>query len=217
MALGWRKDYLRYKTYFLDIYNVYKQRKDLKMFLEFLLTLATVSFFAAFALKPTILTIIDLVREIKKKEETVIKMDTKIQNLQQAQILFTQESVRISLLKTTVPEKPEPDNFVRQIEGLAASHPITLLGVSINEITLLGEEKIRRKSDELEELPGNAGELSPSLSITGTYQGVLSFLSDLENMRRPIKIDTISILSSGVEGQNLVLAVSGRTPYLKKD
>lgn len=217
MALGWRKDYLRYKTYFLDIYNVYKQRKDLKMFLELLLTLATVSFFAAFALKPAILTIIDLVREIKKKEETVSKMDTKIQNLQQAQILFTQETARINLLETTVPEKPEPDNFVRQIEGLTASHPITLLGVSINEITLLGEEKIKRKTDELEELPGNAGKLSPSLSITGTYQGVLSFLSDLENMRRPIKIDTISILSSGVEGQNLVLAVSGRTPYLKKD
>ncbi len=217
MALGWRKDYLRYKTHFLDIYNVYKQRKDLKMFLELLLTLVAVSFFAAFALKPTILTIIDLVREINKKEETVVKLDTKIQNLQQAQFLFTQESTRIKLLETAIPEKPGPDRFVRQIEGVTGGHPVNLLGVSINEMTLLGEEKIKKRTGKVEELPGNAGGVSFSTSIKGDYQNIIGFFSDLENMRRPIKTDSISLLSSTGEDGSLILAISGRTPYLKKD
>ena len=39
MALGWRKDYLRYRSYFLNIVSVYKQRRDLKAFLELILTL----------------------------------------------------------------------------------------------------------------------------------------------------------------------------------
>ena len=106
MALGWRKDYLRYRSYFLNIVGVYKQRKDLRMFLELLLTLVTVSFFAAFALRPTLLTIIELLKEIDTKEETLTKMSTKIQNLQQAQTLFLQEQSRISLLETTIPDTP---------------------------------------------------------------------------------------------------------------
>ncbi|MEJ2441504.1 MAG: hypothetical protein P8Y06_01110, partial [Patescibacteria group bacterium] len=81
MALGWRKDYLRYRSYFLNIVGVYKQRKDLRMFLELLLTLVTVSFFAAFALRPTLLTIIELLKEIDTKEETLTKMSTKIQEI----------------------------------------------------------------------------------------------------------------------------------------
>jgi hypothetical protein len=115
MALGWRKDYLRYRSYFLNIVNVYKQRRDVKAFLELILTLVTISFFALFALKPTLLTIIELLREIEAKEETVEKMDTKIQNLQQAQTLYIQEAARIKLLETAIPDKPAPDLFVRQI------------------------------------------------------------------------------------------------------
>jgi Tfp pilus assembly protein PilO len=218
MALGWRKDYLRYRSYFLNIVGVYKQRKDLRMFLELLLTLATVSFFAAFALRPTLLTIIELLKEIDTKEETLTKMSTKIQNLQQAQTLFLQEQSRISLLETTIPDTPAPDAFVRQIEGVAASHPVNLLGVSMGEITLAGEEETKRGSDELEKLPEDAKAISFSLSVSGQYSGIINFLSAIEQMRRPIKIDAINIISSELEGaQNLVLVITGRTPYLKGD
>ena len=188
------------------------------MFLELILTLVTVSFFAIFALRPTLLTITELLKEIKTKEETATKMATKIQNLQQAQTLFTQEEPRIKLLETAVPNSPAPDTFVRQIEGLSVSHPINLLGISIGEVTLVGEEKVRRTSDELEKLPGEAKGISFSMSLSGDYQNIISFLSDMEKMRRPVKIDAINILSAETEeGQNLVLVVTGRTPYLKEN
>ena len=81
MAGGWRSNYLRYRSFFLNIYNVYKRRPDLKMFMEILLSLGTISFFAAFALRPTALTIVDLLEQIDEKETTIEKMDQKIQNL----------------------------------------------------------------------------------------------------------------------------------------
>ena len=218
MALGWRKDYLRYRSYYLNIVNIYKQRQDFKVFLELILTLAAVSFFALFALKPTILTVIELLKEIEAKEKTVEQMNTKIQNLQQAQTLYVQEEAKITLLETAVPDDPAPDLFVRQIEGLATSYPVNLLGITIGEVTLLGEEKIQRAKDNLQPLPEESKGISFSISIAGGYQGLVNFLSALEDMRRPVKIDALNIISPKLkETQNLVLVVTGRTPYLKED
>jgi len=218
MALGWRKDYLRYRSYFLNIVNVYKQRQDFKAFLELILTLATVSFFALFALKPTILTVIELLKEIDAKEKTVEKMNTKIQNLQQAQTLYVQEETKIKLLETAIPDDPAPDLFVRQIEGLATSYPVNLLGITIGEVTLLGEEKVKKSTDKLQPLPEESKGINFSISIAGSYQGLVNFLSALEDMRRPVKIDALNIISPQLEEtQNLVLVVTGRTPYLKED
>jgi Tfp pilus assembly protein PilO len=190
----------------------------LKAFLELILTLAAVSFFALFALKPTILTIIELLREIDTKEKTVEQMNTKIQNLQQAQTLYIQEEARISLLETAIPDNPAPDLFVRQIEGLATSYPVNLLGITIGEVTLLGEEKIQKSKKGVSPLPEESKGISFSISIAGGYQGLVNFLSALEDMRRPVKIDALNIISPQVEEtQNLVLVVTGRTPYLKED
>ncbi len=80
MALGWRKDYLRYRSYFLNVLNLYKRKEDLRMFLEIMLSLSAISFFSIFALRPTFLTIATLLKEINAKKGTIITMDTKIKN-----------------------------------------------------------------------------------------------------------------------------------------
>lgn len=217
MALGWRRGYLRYKSHFLNVIAIYKRRKDLRMFLEIILSLTTVSFFAILALKPTLLTIAELTKEIKTKEETVAKMDEKIQNLDRAQNVYTQERTRISLLKDAIPSTPVPDSLVRQIEGATTKHPITILGMSIGEVTLVGEEKIQRRGEKLEALPGGARGVTFSISATSSYLDLAAFLSTLQNLRRPVKIDTATINSSETDiGKFIVLVISGRTPYLRE-
>jgi Tfp pilus assembly protein PilO len=216
MALGWRRGYLRYKSYFLNVISVYKRRKDLRMFLEITLSLVTISFFAVFALKPTLLTIAELTKEIKTKEETVVKMDEKIQNLERGQQIYTQEQTKISLLKDAIPSTPVPDSFVRQIEGATTKHPITILGMSIGEVTLIGEEKAQKKS-ELEALPEGARGVTFSISATSSYLDLAAFLSTLQNLRRPVKIDAATINSSETDiGRFIVLVITGRTPYLRE-
>ena len=81
MNQSWRREYLRYKSYFLNVMGRYKERADVKVYLEILLSLATISVFAIFALRPTILTIAGLLKEIETKKETLAKMDEKISNL----------------------------------------------------------------------------------------------------------------------------------------
>ncbi|MDP1710294.1 MAG: hypothetical protein Q8L28_01635, partial [bacterium] len=90
MAQGWRKEYSRYKEYFLNVVNLYKQRADLRVFLEIILSLTTITIFAIFALKPTAVTIIGLVNEIKDKENSLSGLNQKINDLKTARNIYNQ-------------------------------------------------------------------------------------------------------------------------------
>ena len=112
MALGWRGNYLRYKDFFLNTLLIYRKRPDLKMFLEASLSLITILVFLLFALRPTLITIATLVREIKGKEELVAGLDQKIANLDAAEVVYSQEEQRINRVREAVPVSPEPDVFL---------------------------------------------------------------------------------------------------------
>ncbi len=217
MALGWRKSYYRYREYFLNIYEIYKKRPDLKMFLEVLLTLATISFFLVFALRPTALAITELLEEIEAKEEIASNLDTKIQNLQSAQDNYSSEESTIELLESAVPVGPQPELAVRQFEGLTRDTGVTMLGFNIGEAVLVGtlSERQKRQNDE-EPLPQDSQGITFSMSVTGQYSALENFLTKLGSMRRPIKIDSLSVTSSETsEGNTIVLVVSGRLPFIE--
>lgn len=217
MALGWRKEYIRYKEYFLNVLTIYKQKEDLRMFLEILLSLATVSFFGVFALRPTLVTIAALLTEIKSKEEIVAKLDTKIQSLALATSLMESETARLPLIENAVPASASPETLVRQVEGLAAKNGINLLGVSLGQVTLLGEVKKIPPEEGVTPLPEDALGISFSISLSGSYPQLLGFLGDLEKLRRPLAIDTTGITTTETEeGKTLVILVSGRAPYIGK-
>src|SRR3989344_85460 len=216
MALGWRKEYLRYREFFLNIVALYRKNQDLRMFLEVLLSLITISFFTFFALKPTLITIAELYKNIQTKQDLVNQMDTKIQNIAAAQAIFDSEAARISLTETSIPDLASPEAFVRQIEGLAITSSVNLLGVSIGQVTLVGEEKKSSTSQtDIPPLPEGAKALTFSISVNGSYPALARFLSELENLRRPIKVDNTGLTSAQTEeGSELVLLISGRAPYL---
>lgn len=216
MALGWRRGYLRYKRFFLDIATIYDQRQDVKAFLELFLSLGAISVFGLFALRPTLLTIAKLYREIQAKEEMVVQLNQKAQNLVQAQTIYNQQRERIGLLDFSIPDKPAPELFVRQIEGLVGKHNVEILGLSIGKATLLGtstEEDGKAGS----ELPEKVGGISFSLSAKGNYSSIFSFLSDFESLRRPVKVETFTINASETEGDDvLILVLTGQVPYFKQ-
>ena len=214
MPSGWRARYLRYQEVFLNIINVYRRRQDVKMFLEIILSASTIAFFSFFALRPTAVTIAELIRDVREKEEIANKMDEKIQNLGKAHLAFDSEGASIGQVEFSVPSNPQPETLVRQIEALATSRSTNILGISIGEITLLGEAKPKSRQD-VEELPEGALGVPFTVSVSGDYPALQNFLADIERLRRPLKIDTVGISSTDQEGVKiLVLVSSGRTPYL---
>lgn len=222
MNQSWRRDYLRYKSYFLNVMGRYKERADIKAYLEILLSLVTISIFAIFALRPTILTIAGLLKEIETKKETLAKMDEKISNLSRAQVLFDQEQQNVNLLKGSVPTNPVPDVFARQIEGLSIRYSVPITKISLDKATILGLQAAPPQTETKNKVPFPQGTSELLFSITFTvgieeYQSLTNLLSDLEKLRRPAKIDKL-VMNASKEGNNtlLLLAIEGRIPYYQK-
>ncbi len=199
--------------------TLYKKRADLRMFLEVILSLSTVTVFLVFALKPTAITIIDLIQKIDQKKKTVESLDTKLTNLATAQGFFEQGGPISTVIESSVPSQPEPDSFSGQIQGIAAKNSVRLLGLSVGEITLQGKVTQKKKTNsDFKPLPSDAKEMPVSISATGTFSSLNSFIKDLEQIRRPIQVDVLGINSTQTDaGQIISVIISGRVPYLGKE
>lgn len=217
MALAWRGQYIRYKEFFLNVFAVYKSRPDLKTFMEIILSAITISFFAIFALRPTLSTIAQLVKEIRQREELETKLIQKIKDLDTARTLYNSESRRIALVETAIPSKPPVETFVNQLEALSQSRGVTITNITIGETVLGGADPVKT-DNELSILPEGANGMSFSISASGDYSSFVNIFSDLENFRMPAVLDSFGISARvSEEGRQLVLAISGRTPYLAKE
>lgn len=217
MGTGWKTDYARYRGYFQNAITTAQKKQDVKMFLEILLTLSAIIIFVTLALRPTLITISELVKDIDSKQEVVDQMDVKLDNLRQAQTLLDQEARRIALLDTAVPTQPDPDKFAVQVEGASAYNQTQLMGLSIDELVLLGDERKRSRSQQEDTLPQGANSLIFSFNNQGEFAGLQNLISYLENMRRPIQIDTLNINKSVTElVEYLSITITGQAPYLKE-
>lgn len=215
MAVGWREQYSRYRGYFLNIVNLYKQRADLRAFIEVIFSIATITIFLIFALKPTALTIIALIGQINEKKVTIAGLDQKISDLVKASNLYNQNQNSIQLVDTAVSISPQPDTFSKQMQALAAKYSVKIVGLSIGEVTLVGANKNFKPRSTLKALPEDSLEMPVSLNLQGDYPNLLAFLKDFENLRIITKIDQAGISSSLSSGQTIVVElISGRVPYL---
>ena len=219
MNSGWRKNYIRYKTYFLDVTGRYQERSDIRVYLEILLSLVTVSVFSVFALRPTLLTIAELIREIQAKKTTLATMEEKILNLSRANSLYNEKIGEIELLKSSIPDKGVPEVFARQIEGLSEKHQIPIAEITTGRANILGAKvDLGEKADKTKEnLPLPASELKFTVKTQVTmdkYQQMEKFIEDFEKLRFPARIDLLKLSSiNDPEGKKLVLLIEGRYAY----
>lgn len=194
---------------------LYKQRRDLRAFLEVILSLSTIIIFIVFALKPTALTIISLYNQIKDKKSTLSSLNQKISNLQTANKVFNQNQSLIPDVDAAVFGNPEPDTISKQILGLASKDSVSLLGISIGQVVLIGKTTPSKGSTDVKPLPENSLAMPVSISVKGSYTNLLIFIKDFENLRIPIKIDSLTVNSSQTqEGSVIVSTVTARVPYL---
>jgi hypothetical protein len=223
MNPGWRLNYLRYKSYFQNMIGRYREKSDVRAYVEILLSLATVSVFAIFALRPTLLTIATLMKEIESKRETLEQMQAKIDKLNSAQTLYDRERSRIDILFTSIPTNPNPEVFARQIEGFSEKHGLSIAEINIGEAVILGKDTKSTSSTEkgLSPLPGESLGLNVSATYTtdlDRYFSLSNFVSDFEKSRRPAKIDTIRIKTTTDTKERIKVLefdIEARLPYFR--
>lgn len=216
MAVSWREGYVRYRQYFLNIALFYKKRQDVQMFLEILLSLGAIAIFLLGALRPTFLTIAKLLTDIKQKEQTLVIMDQKIGNLNKAKSTYNQEVSKIPLLDSAIPDKSRPVEYVRQLEGVSQKNGISVARIAVGEVPILGESASATSSAESPlPPPVAANNFKISIDVEGSYTSLVSFLKDIENLRRPLILNEVFFVLVPQENQ-ILLTVNGLVPYLER-
>jgi len=223
MNPGWRGNYLRYQSYFLNVIARYKERADIKAYIEILLSLATVSIFAVFALRPTLLTIAELIKEIETKEAVLDEMKAKINSLTSAQVLYDRERSRINSLLTSITEKPDPEIYARQIEGLSQKHNSNIVEITAGEAVIVGKDRKtnKKEADYVNSFPEQAQSMAVSAIFTTSLDQYVNFanlISDFEKSRKPAQIDTlrIKVITNEDSEKEIELEISSRLPYFIK-
>ena len=207
MGQGWKKDYTRYKGFFLNVLGAYNSKPNLKIYLELMLSLGTIIIFAIFAIKPTILTIIDINNEIKAKEATIEKLQKKLTDLQTASSILQNQSENLEFINEAIPSNANLEKVTKQIENLAILNSITLTSLTSSDVLIKGQ--VDKKENEL----------PISFSVSGEYQNLFAFLQAIENTKRPFKIDSLIFNSTkSIDEKKLItLTISSLAPFIITD
>ncbi len=218
MESRFNKNYQIYRKYLNQIILTYQKRKDIRLFLETLLTLGTIIFFGLFAVKPTFVTVAELYKGKLAKEQTLNTLNIKIENLIAAEKLYRQYENEIAILQESIPSRPMAETVVRQIEGLANRENVQLLSFNLDGIIIKGPKTTKNVDEALPEDTSSGTDIVGfSLSVSGNYNQLDSFLRNMENMRRPVSFQEVNFqkLSTKTEAStNLLLNINGYIPYL---
>jgi Tfp pilus assembly protein PilO len=202
MALNWQNDFHHYRRYFNDIRRFYQQKK-VKVYTEIVLSIFTTAFFLFFAIKPTLITITGLIKEIKDKKEVTQKLEEKINNLNIAQEEYFSIQDDLYLVDQALPIEPKISLLIKQIEKLASTTGVSIEAIQYSPLDIKGDT-VRNDIQDIEF----------KIVANGDYQKLKNFLSSLNNFRRIFRIDSFGFRASQKEGE-LSLSFSGRTFFLK--
>jgi len=221
MAARWNSNYSIYRRYLHEVGNLYRNRQDVRAYTELLLSLFTIAIFGAFAIRPTLTTIAELNTEIQSKQDTLDKLNKKINDLGKAKTVYSEEASRIILLATAIPDEPTPHTYVRQLEGLINNNQVQLVDMEMDKVKLTSQVSSTAVDEEktVDANPLDVSTFAMSLTLTGDYVQLASFIDQLEKLRRPFIFETTGFTVSEVDADQarILLTITGTVPFQPKN
>mgnify|MGYP006419764327 CR=1 FL=1 len=174
---------------------------------ELFLSIAVVIFFAMFAIRPTLLTMSELVKEIEDKRKLDTQMAQKVAALGAAQAQYLNIKDRVFVLEESLPTGSNVKNTLKIIEKVASDQELV-----INTMTLL-----EIPDDPPEDTPLSQLERKPmpiQMTVVGPYISIRSFVEGLRNNRRSFVMERITFSTDDNRGQrSLEATILISAPY----
>ncbi|MBD3329249.1 hypothetical protein GF357_02030 [Candidatus Dojkabacteria bacterium] len=160
-------------------------------------TLFVVSLLLIGAIRPTVLTVIDLLTEIEEKEATVEKLDNKINALKELRTEYN-GGIRDSIadLSMVFPTRGDFSLFLANIEKIADSQGFGLVNISFEKYTEPSEGEINPVSPDV---------LVPwtvIINVRGDSANLIKLLKSIESMPMYPEIQNVSF-SNKVDDQGM--------------
>lgn len=191
------------------------QRKEVKLYTNLILSFLAIAGFAIFAIRPTVVTISQLLKELQDQKQVNQRLSSKLDHLRQAKKAYKNIENDLYLAQEALPQEPEPDLFVAQLEKLAQENGCLIETISLGSINLKGEIATSQKKGKTKTPEDSQPTLGGTLHVNGRYQDLVSFLSDLFNFRRLNTVNNVSFEKAS--GDQLELTLNFITYYLPKE
>ncbi len=102
------------------------QRPVAKVSLELFFSIGAVLFFAVFAIRPTLLTMSDLIKELEDKRNLDQQLSQKIAALSTAQASFLGAQNRLVVLDEAIPTSPQFIYSLKLLEKVASDNRLVI-------------------------------------------------------------------------------------------
>lgn len=164
----------------LNFYNQPVARVSLELFL----TIGTVLFFALFAIRPTLLTMSDLIKELEEKRQLDTQLSEKIASLSSAQAQYLQLEPRLGVLDEAIPLQPQFYETLVMVEKSASDNNIVIMSMTLQTIPpeAPSTQPLTLQKKQF---------LSFSVTVEGSYEEIKDFVNQLQSWRRLFTVENI--------------------------
>lgn len=193
----------RYYTYV----KPYFKNKTVRTYTSFIFTLFMVSFFALYAIRPTINTITSLRESIQQQQDIAISLQKKVSDLSVGKANF--ENIKPTAKETLnnlVPNSPELPKLIDSLAALAYQEQATLSGIQFSPVELEPISQNPTKSATVKEI-------QLSFSMQGSYDRLIKTLNGLKQLNRLISIESVNM--NRQEEGTIIMTVNAKTLYVK--
>lgn len=150
------------------------------------LSLFTLSFFGIFAIRPTLITAISLIKKVSDLRKLYTDYENKIGNLIRAQGEYEKIREELPLIDAALPSNSSFSGLAKTIEKFAAQENFTINQFQIDPVPISN--------------PPSSGKLYDyefTLVGSGRYSSLSSFLSHLTNWKRIVNIKSLEFTQAG--------------------
>ena len=210
MDFNWKTEYYRYHHYFFNLQKI-MQTSQARSLAWLSLSIFTVCFFAILAIRPTLITIAKLNKEIKDQKEASAMLQNKINAIVAAQQELAVNADNLPLLEEALPARNEFPKLAYFLEQAVIPGGLNIRSLNFEKV---GEIKKTISGDKTTKILTTSNQLSFSLGITGDYFQLRDFLTSLESSRRIIQLETASFNQARKDNTfEILLTVSGKAFY----
>lgn len=194
--------YSRYFTYIKPVMRL----PIIRTYGSTIFTLAVMTIFIFFAIKPTMETILVLQKKLADSTQVLEKVNQKANNLSLGKTNLEKLPPNItSKLLAAIPDAASLKSIISILEQAAKAHEASVSALQIQPLVL----ETRKDNQQ-----GTLEEVSFTFNTEGEYQNLILLLQDLRSSDRLIYINSLSLSKlSGETG--LIMSISGKAYYIK--
>ena len=141
--------------------------------------------FGAFAIRPTIATIFKLQNRVKEGKAIEARMQQKIENLSELQMLMYEQERNIDLLKENLSDKPRIDTIIANVELIAKEYNLKVMSIKPSTNT---NDKTKDMFEQ--------GLLVESMEVGlfGSQFDLQKYIEHFEKLPRTVRVESVGYL-----------------------